>query len=35
MAGLTHEWGSAEDLFVWDIGLNPCSTKAGVWCVED
>jgi hypothetical protein len=35
MASLTHEWGSAEDLFVWDIGLNPCKTKAGVWCVED
>jgi len=35
LASLTHEWGVVEDLFVWDIGLNPCHTKAGVWCVED
>ena len=35
MASLTHQWGSAEDLFVWDIGLNTCNNRSGIWCVED
>ena len=35
MAGLTHEWGSVESLFVWNILINTCNVRAGVWCVED
>jgi len=35
MVGLTHEWGSAEDMFIWNVGVNTCNVRAGVWCVED
>lgn len=35
VAGLTHQWGTAEDLFVWNVGVNTCNTRTGIWCVED
>ena len=35
VAGLTHQWGTAEDLFVWNVGVSTCNVRTGVWCVED
>jgi hypothetical protein len=35
VAGVSHEWGTAEDLFAWNIDVTPCNIRTGVWCVED
>jgi hypothetical protein len=35
VAGLSHGWSVEEDMFVWNIGVNTCDTRTGVWCVED
>jgi hypothetical protein len=34
-AGLSWEWGVAEDIFVWDVAVAQCDYATGVWCVED
>jgi hypothetical protein len=35
IVGLTMEWGVKEDLFVWDVAVNSCNIRTGVWCIED
>jgi hypothetical protein len=32
---LPLEWGSGQDIHVWEVGLTSCQTDKHVWCVED
>jgi hypothetical protein len=34
-AWLPYNWGSGQDIHVWEVGYNGCWLNAYVWCVED